>query len=87
MKTKLIILCLIICSILLIGCEQSFQEHVDPKEPQNGSMFVIVENNSYVASYIIVYHRQTKVMYAKSKDGVFTLLVDADGKPMTWKGE
>ena len=84
-RIKLSILLLI--SIFLIGCGQSSNDHIEPKEPQNGSMFVIVENNSYVASYIIVYHRQTKVMYAKSNDGVFTLLVDADGKPMIWKGE
>lgn len=35
----------------------------------------------------IVYDKQTKVEYAISKDGIFTLLVDADGKPLLYEGE
>jgi hypothetical protein len=51
------------------------------------SMFVEVENNS---SWRIVYHRETKVMYAISQSssnyGNFTVLLNADGTPQTWKG-
>lgn len=83
-RIKLSILLLI--SIFLIGCGQS-NDHVKPKEPQNNSMFVVVENNLWKSCYMVVYHKDTKVMYTKSQHGVFTLLVDADGKPMTWKGE
>lgn len=35
----------------------------------------------------IVYDKQTKVEYVISKDGIFTLLVDADGKPLLYEGE
>lgn len=50
-------------------------------------MFITVENGDL---YKIVYHKITKVMYAVSygyyNRGSFTLLVDADGKPMLWEG-
>lgn len=50
------------------------------------SMFVIVESAS---SWHVVYHKDTKVMYAVSaggyNSGTFTLLVDADGKPMLYE--
>ena len=40
--------------------------------------------------WIIVYHKETKVMYAVSYGsyniGTFTLLVNADGTPMLYKG-
>lgn len=35
----------------------------------------------------IVYDKQTKVQYAISKEGIFTLLVNADGKPLLYEGE
>ena len=38
----------------------------------------------------VVYHKETKVMYAISDQqnnrGTFTLLVNADGTPMLYKG-
>lgn len=49
-------------------------------------MFVLVED-SYDCR--VVYHKETKVMYAISTGahnyGTFTLLVDAEGKPMIWQ--
>ena len=85
MKTKLFILLLI--SICLIGCGQSSHDYEKAREPQNNSMFIVAENNMWASSYLVVYHKNTKVMYTKSENGVFTLLVDADGRPMIWKGE
>lgn len=39
--------------------------------------------------YIVVYHQESKVMYAVSDSqrsiGVFTLLVNSDGTPMIWR--
>ena len=39
--------------------------------------------------YIVVYHQESKVMYAVSDSlrsiGVFTLLVNPDGTPMIWR--
>ena len=53
------------------------------------SRFVVVEKNY---SWQVVYDKETMVMYAVSDGGSgynygnFTLLVDADGKPLLWKG-
>ena len=50
------------------------------------SMFVTVESGW---DYKIVYHKDTKVMYAvsdgSSNIGTFTLLVNPDGSPMLYK--
>lgn len=52
------------------------------------SMFVAVEEGLF---YRIVYHKETKVMYAISDGGyncgTFTLLVDENGDPMLYEGE
>ena len=54
---------------------------------KKSSMFVEVESTY---PWIIVYHKDTKVMYAVSKGshnkGNFTLLVDQDGKPLLYDG-
>ncbi len=51
------------------------------------SMFVIVEKVDF--GWWIVYHKETKVMYAISNgnynNGSFTVLLNADGTPMTWE--
>lgn len=53
----------------------------------NASMFVEVENNTF---WRVVYHRETKVMYAISQGtrnyGNFTVLLNPDGTPQVWKG-
>jgi hypothetical protein len=33
----------------------------------------------------IVYHRETKVMYVVSYDGITTVMVDAEGKPLLYE--
>ena len=56
------------------------------------SMFVVVEETS---QWTVVYHRSTKVMYVfterynseASTRSSFTVLIDADGKPLLWRGE
>lgn len=51
------------------------------------SMFVEVEGNS---EFRVLYHRETKVMYAVSVGGYnrgnFTVLVNPDGSPMLYEG-
>ena len=77
---------LIVASIALMfaGCASTT---ASAKEIDNGSMFVCVECGYY---YNIVYHKDTKVMYAISDGqynrGTVTLLVNADGTPMIWEG-
>ena len=52
-------------------------------EDEEESMFIKIEHQLFW--YTIVYHRDTKVMYAISHDGVFTPLINPDGSPMLYK--
>lgn len=74
---------LIFAIVLLafVGCgnpEQMKKKH---------QYFGIVEESS---AWRVVYDRRTKVMYVYphgyNTTGTFTVLVDADGKPLLWKG-
>lgn len=85
------IICALLCVIFaffLIGCGTSI-ERVDEKPQKPVSMFIIVEGSG-MDSYRIVYHRDTKVMYAISCGGYnagnFTVLLNPDGSPMIWEG-
>lgn len=57
-------------------------------DPETKSMFVQVED---AGIWAVVYHRETKVMYAVShgsyNSGTMTLLVNADGTPMIYSGD
>ena len=76
---KIIALMIVVLAVVMTGCSE-----VEDKSLWN-SDFVIVEENY---KYYIVYHKETKVMYTVSyNNGVFTLLVNADGTPMLWEGE
>lgn len=77
MKTKVMLLTVIAC-MMLSSCNTE----------DSNSMFVEVET---AEDWKVVYHKNTKVMYVISdcdyNRGTFTLLVDADGKPMVYEGE
>ena len=82
---KKIIVILLICLILLtfVGCQDV---ETDNEATSGKSMFIKVE----VADlWYIVYHKETKVMYAISAGsknyGTFTLLVDEYGMPLLWE--
>ena len=72
-----------IIAMLMAGCAS-----VEVDKSPEVSMFVRVES---VNGWWVVYHRETKVMYAISAGGYnagnFTLLVNPDGTPMVWEGE
>lgn len=74
--------------ISLTGCDNAKVEEVSKTATSKSSMFVRVEQ---VDGWRIVYHKETKVMYAVSdgynNKGTFTLLVDKNGKPMLYKEE
>ncbi len=79
---KKIIAILLCACLLLTGCGEA-------NAIVNGvtdSMFVTVETGW---NYKVMYCKDTKVMYAMSwgndNQGEFTLLVNADGTPMTYK--
>lgn len=86
MKAKAIILAVIACMVLRVLSSCNRVETAKGKD--STSMFVIVETT---AAWDVVYHKDIKVMYAVSTGsnnvGTFTLLVDADGKPMIYDGE
>ena len=81
MKKIIGILLIIVLVCICTGCAEVEAE-------QETSMFVEVERSNI---WKVVYHKNTKVMYAVSWSsynmGTFTLLVDADGKPLLWESE
>lgn len=84
MKKVIFIVLLVVALIALSGCEKTSVERNIQKE----SIFVRVESCDL---YVVVYDKETKVMYAVSYygsgSGVFTMLANADGTPKLWKGE
>lgn len=77
----------LIMTKLLTGCGVHVEDAGENADTGK-SMFVRVEATGV---WDVVYHRDTKVMYAVSRgsynQGAFTVLVNADGLPMTWDGE
>lgn len=79
---KKFITTILLCATLLSlsSCSQTVIQKVDDKGSSvNLSCFVIVEDTK---TWKVVYHRDTGVMYAVSKDGNFTVLVDENGWPL-----
>ena len=79
-------LCFSLCS-----CTNKVHKKAELKETSDShSMFCVVEESLYL-NWIVVYHKETKVMYAVSaasyNRGTFTLLVNADGTPMLYDGD
>lgn len=75
---------MLLLAVLAVGCTK-----VEKAKPEsiNQSRFMEVERTSF---WRIVADRETGVMYAVSfggyNRGTFTLLVDADGNPLIYKG-
>ena len=71
--------------LLVTGCST---ENGTKNEPVNVSMFMTVER---LGDWWIVADRKTGVMYAVSSGaynrGTFTVLVDAEGKPLIYESE
>ena len=80
---------LIILSIMLTfaGCTSIKAEAKEVDDTDDGNTFILIDADYYCW---IVYHKDTKVMYAVSRSGynagTYTLLVNADGTPMIWEG-
>ena len=85
MKNKIALILLVIFLFGLVGCGNATVEGANKDE---SSMFIIIEQTS---GWWIVYHKDTKVMYAVSNGyyngGTFTMLMNADGTPQIWEGE
>jgi hypothetical protein len=89
------ILCLVIAIMLIlicVGCTKMETVQETQQQPTSDtSMFVLIESGRSDVGYRIVYHKETKVMYAISagyyNTGTFTVMLDADGKPLLWEEE
>lgn len=83
MKKIITIMLLVLC-LCLCGCTPNSINHEN--EEDTPSMFTVVESTRL---WKVVYHNDTKVMYAISYGsynlGTFTLLVNPDGTPMLWE--
>ena len=77
----------VVALIILVSCLSACSSVEIESSGESSSMFVQVEQTG---SWRIVYHRETKVMYAVSfgtyNGGDFTVLVNPDGSPMIYKG-
>ena len=86
-KLIVLLMAIALCACLFAGCGGGGNLAWD-EDVSKSSSFVIVEDG---ASYCVVYHKDTKVMYTMSTGGYncgsFCLLVNADGTPMIWEGE
>lgn len=75
----------LIALLLLVGCARV--DIAEPTKTGKTSRFITVETTS---SWKVVVDKETGVMYAVSwggyNIGTFTLLVDADGKPLIYEG-
>ena len=80
MKKRILSVALVVVMVVcLVGCGSD----VETRTEDSSSMFVCVETTDY---WKIVYHKETKVMYAVNKNiidnagcGVFSPLYNADG--------
>lgn len=81
MKRMMII---VLMAIMLTGCGANVEKASENTE----SRFIEVEAT---LTWKVVADKETGVMYAVSdggySHGIFTLLVDENGKPLIWEGE
>ena len=75
---------IVLMAIMMTGCGST----VDRETQSETSRFIELERTS---RWMIVADKETGVMYSVSNGGynhgVFTLLVDENGKPLVWEGE
>ena len=83
-----VVLAVVMMTVCLVGCGSVVHTEGDDDSP---SMFVCVETTDY---WIIVYHKETKVMYAVNRNifhsagcGVFSPLYNADGTLQVYEGD
>ena len=88
MKKIISLILVLVILVSLAGCVELENERELNNTKTDTSMFVKIETFS---QWIVVYHKETKVMYAVSwgsyNSGTFTVLLNPDGTPMLWDGE
>ena len=75
----IIAIALVVVVLFFVGCDNT-----NNSVKASDDVFVMVSKNF---SYVVVYDRETKVMYVDSYRGVFAMLVNADGTPKLYEGE
>lgn len=87
-----VLLLTIIMMLSFAGCDKKQmlkEEDISKNNNTTYSMFILLEDNNSIG-YRIVYHKDTKVMYAIScgyyNCGTFTVMLNADGTPMIYSG-
>lgn len=81
MKKKIAALAAALAAVLILaGCETNKIED-KTAAPEKTSRFVQIERTDFG---MVVYDLETKVMYAVSNHGIFTLLVDQNGDPLLY---
>lgn len=82
---RIVAIILSIAIVLSLCACNGVESEIDGDKP---SMFVKIENAS---GWLVVYHRDTKVMYVVSNGGYnvgdFTVLLNPDGTPMLYSGD
>lgn len=82
------LIAILMLAVMLVGCGSSSESDVRDGEKSDQKRFVLVE---HTWGYEIMVDRETRVMYVVSNGsynhGTFTLMVDENGKPLTWEGE
>lgn len=85
-KMVIAMIIMLLLTVLIVGCTK-----VEKAVPESINQSRFMEVESVVGLWRIVVDRETGVMYAVSfggyNRGSFTLLVDADGNPLIYKGE
>ena len=84
MIKKIVCLSLVILILFIfVGCSDMTTTEETTKE--STSMFVVLEQKSHNGyCYSVVYHKETKVMYALDNYNHFTVMVDTEGKPLLY---
>ena len=87
-KLIVLLMAIALCACLFMGCGTPVEVETTD---DSTSMFVCVESTAGTTGWMIVYHKETKVMYAVTQGyyncGSFTVLLNPDGTPMIWEGE
>ena len=87
MNKRYFMIALLSC-LIMAGCGSAAKTE-EAVEPVNVTRFEKVDGADWL--FDVYADRETGVMYAVSRgtynQGNFTVLVDADGKPLLWKGE
>lgn len=89
---KLLILFILLITLMLCACDANGKPiEYKSREYTHEPTFVSIESGD---EYQIVYHRETKVMYVVSQNyssygpkAIFTVMLDAEGKPLLYQGD